>query len=91
MKKARNYLAAIGAITLFAIASVVPASDYHGGAHWRHHAAPNIIFGDAPRRYSGVGPRRYFGQGRRYFGVESDRYFGVGPGSYECFGYDCNW
>ena len=42
-------------------------------------------------RYSGVGPRRYFGQGRRYFGVEPDRYFGVGPGSYECFGYDCDW
>jgi hypothetical protein len=22
---------------------------------------------------------------------DPDRYFGVGPGSYECFGYDCNW
>ena len=27
----------------------------------------------------------------RYFGADPDRYFGVGPGSYECFGYDCNW
>ena len=26
-----------------------------------------------------------------YFGADPDRYFGVGPGSYECFGYDCNW
>lgn len=27
----------------------------------------------------------------RYFGASPDRYFGVGPGSYECYGYDCNW
>jgi hypothetical protein len=27
----------------------------------------------------------------RYFGADPDRYFGIGPGSYECFGYDCNW
>ncbi len=27
----------------------------------------------------------------RYFGADPDRYFGVGPGSYECYGYDCNW
>jgi hypothetical protein len=27
----------------------------------------------------------------QYFGADPDRYFGVGPGSYECFGYDCNW
>jgi hypothetical protein len=27
----------------------------------------------------------------RRFGVDSGRYFGVGPGSYECYGYDCNW
>ena len=27
----------------------------------------------------------------RRFGVEYGRYFGVGPGSYECYGYDCNW
>ena len=26
-----------------------------------------------------------------YFGADPDRYFGIGPGSYECFGYDCNW
>jgi hypothetical protein len=26
-----------------------------------------------------------------YFGADPDRYFGVGPGSYECYGYDCNW
>ena len=27
----------------------------------------------------------------RYFGADPDRYFGIGPGSYECFGFDCNW
>ena len=27
----------------------------------------------------------------RYSGADPDRYFGIGPGSYECFGYDCNW
>ena len=27
----------------------------------------------------------------QYFGADPDRYFGVGPGSYECYGYDCNW
>ncbi len=27
----------------------------------------------------------------RYFGADPDRYFGIGPGSYECFGYDCTW
>jgi hypothetical protein len=28
---------------------------------------------------------------RGYFGADPRRYFGVGPGSYECYGYDCNW
>ena len=95
MKKASTYLAAVGGITLFAIASVMPASAdsrrYHGGGHWRHRSGPDIIIGDGRRRYFGVGPGRYLGQGRRYFGVEPGRYFGVGPGSYECYGYDCNW
>jgi hypothetical protein len=27
----------------------------------------------------------------RRFGGDPGRYFGVGPGSYECYGYDCNW
>jgi len=27
----------------------------------------------------------------RYFGADPDRYFGIGPGSYDCYGYDCNW
>jgi hypothetical protein len=30
-------------------------------------------------------------QYRGYFGADPRRYFGVGPGSYECYGYDCNW
>ena len=84
MKQASTFLSAICGITLFAIASVVPAS---ADPRRYHEGAPNIILGNGPRRYFGVGPR----QGRRYFGVEPGRYFGVGPGSYECYGYDCNW
>jgi hypothetical protein len=30
-------------------------------------------------------------QYRGYFGADPGRYFGVGPGSYECYGFDCNW
>jgi hypothetical protein len=45
-------------------------------AHRHHHGATRITI----RQASG-----------RYFGADPDRYFGIGPGSYECFGYDCNW
>jgi hypothetical protein len=94
MKKTDIALAAIGAITLFAILSVAPgaadARRYRAGPHWRH-GAPDVIVGDGLRRGLGDGQRRYFGQGRRYFGADPGRYFGVGPGSYECVGYDCNW
>jgi hypothetical protein len=88
MKKTSTYLAAIGGITLFAVASVVPAaadpSGYHGNAHWsRHHDGRDVIFG--------VKPRRHLNEGRQYFGDDPGRYFGVGPGSYECYGYDCTW
>ena len=87
MKKASAYLAASGAIMLFA-ALVVPASadspSYHGNAHWgRHHGGRYTIFG--------VKPRRPLNDGRHYFGDDPGRYFGVGPGSYECYGYDCTW
>jgi hypothetical protein len=36
-------------------------------------------------------PAKRPSQYRGYFGADPDRYFGVGPGSYECYGYDCNW
>jgi hypothetical protein len=44
-------------------------------AHRHHHGTSHITV-------TGTG---------RYFGADPDRYFGIGPGSYECFGYDCNW
>jgi hypothetical protein len=85
MKKASAYLAAIGGITLFAVASVVPASADPWGYHRkaRHHGGRDIIFE--------VKPRRHLNEGRHYFGDDPGRYFGVGPGSYECYGYDCTW
>jgi hypothetical protein len=42
------------------------------------------------RYLSATRPRQYR-PNYRYFGADRDRYFGVGPGSYECYGYDCNW
>ena len=92
MKNVGPKLAAVGGIALFALASAAPALadlQRHHSRHqwhdhkphqwqdrWRHRNRPRI---DSDRR-------RY-----RYFGAEPDRYFGVGPGSYECYGFDCNW
>ena len=60
MKKASIYLAAIGILTLFALASVVPASAdpsrYPGRAHWRHHDRTDHVMSTGPRRYFG-GPK----------------------------------
>lgn len=93
MKNASTELATIGVIALFALAAAVPASADPGRYHWRHYSydhrrdqshdylrhhrnRPKIVFGIRPDRH---------------FGLRRDRYFGVGPGSYECYGYDCNW
>lgn len=92
MKNVGPKLAAVGGIALFALASAAPALadlQRHHSRHqwhdhkphqwqdrWRHRNRPRI--GSDRRRY-------------RYFGAEPDRYFGVGPGSYECYGFDCNW
>ena len=46
--------------------------------------------GAAKRRQYAARPHRS-GRLYLYFGADPDRYFGVGPGSYECYGYDCNW
>jgi hypothetical protein len=43
-----------------------------------------------PKPHDAARPHRS-GRLYRYFGDDPDRYFGVGPGSYECYGYDCNW
>lgn len=42
-------------------------------------------------RYRSVTRSHLYRPKYRYFGADPDRYFGVGPGSYECYGYDCNW
>ena len=50
------------------------------------------IYATRPRSYGGFATRPYhYRPNYRYFGADPDRYFGIGPGSYECFGYDCNW
>ena len=52
-----------------------------GSRRERYRYARHWRYRDAKRPY------RY----RGYFGADPDRYFGSGPGSYECYGYDCNW
>ena len=87
MKKASAALAAIGGITLIAIASMSPAEAgtkrQKADRHWRQ-AGPEIVVKEGVRGRSGKGQRPYFG-------ADPGRGFGVGPNSYECFGYDCNW
>ena len=50
------------------------------------------IHATRPRSHETFATRPYhYRPNYRYFGADPDRYFGIGPGSYECFGYDCNW
>jgi hypothetical protein len=63
-------------IALFALASAAPAAaPATAGRHHWHHSRHYV--------HHHRGPNLNFG--------DPDRYFGVDPGSYECFGYDCNW
>jgi len=56
-----------------------------GSRRGRIHATP-------PRSHETFATRPYhYRPNYRYFGADPDRYFGIGPGSYECFGFDCNW
>jgi hypothetical protein len=48
MKKATTYLAAIGGIALFALASAAPASANPGRHHWRAYDGPDIMFDVGP-------------------------------------------
>src|SRR5262245_19246511 len=93
-KASARLVAALAGIALIAIASASPASAesrrHRPDSHWRH-GAPDVVVSDEVRRRLGGGQRRYLGQSRRYFGADPDRSFGVGPGSYECYGFDCNW
>jgi hypothetical protein len=95
---ALNILAAICVVGLAVIASA-PAKSQRGGISLgfdeddvavvnevgsrreRYRKAQHWRYRDAKRPY----------QYRGYFGTDPGRYFGVGSGSYECYGYDCNW
>ena len=79
-------LAASGALALLLAASAAPppAEAKSWREQWRQQAAGKHA--RQPRRKGfawRLDPRLYHWQPRGHFGV--------GPGSYECFGYDCNW
>ena len=91
-KGAGFQLAALGGFALLILGQATPASADPGRHQWRslwddqrphqsqdyrrHRERPKIILGSRRDRNSGGDP---------------DRYFGPGPGSYECYGYDCIW
>jgi hypothetical protein len=79
-------LAASGALalTLAAAAAPPPAEAKSWRKQWRQQQAAKSV-PQHRRKHFGwrLDPRLYHWQPRGYFGV--------GPGSYECFGYDCNW
>ncbi len=92
MRNALTQLVVMGGLAVFVVALVTPTSADPGRHHWRptwddhkpHQAQRNQR--QQKRAKTLFGSRHY-----RYFGDDPDRYFGVGPGSYECFGYDCIW
>ena len=77
-------LAASGALALLLAASVAPPPAE--AKSWRERQQASAKAVRRPRRKSlfwRLDPKLYHWQPRGHFGV--------GPGSYECFGYDCNW
>jgi hypothetical protein len=91
MKNVGSKLFVFGAVALFALAPAPASAD--SGRHrtrdqWHDHKPHQAKDHrrDRKRPRIDLGARHY-----RYFGDDPDRYFGVGPGSYECYGYDCNW
>ena len=67
------------------------ASSASGVVKVKDAAYRHLRYGKAvPKSQYAARPHRS-GRLYRYFGDDPDRYFGVGPGSYECYGYDCNW
>ncbi len=77
-------LAASGALALLLVASAAPPSAE--AKSWRERQQASAKAVRQPRRkglFWRLDPKLYHWQPRGHFGV--------GPGSYECFGYDCNW
>jgi hypothetical protein len=94
-----SVLAAASAIGL-AVVAAAPAGSQPSAAPLHYDSNDVLPVKDAASRraryrqaHRSLGyrqPKRLF-RDYGYFSADPDRYFGVGPGSYECFGYDCNW
>jgi hypothetical protein len=79
-------LAASGALalTLAAAAAAPPAEAESAREQWqKQEAAKSLRHKRRKSLFWRLDPKLYHWQPRGHFGV--------GPGSYECFGYDCNW
>ena len=94
-----SVLAAASVIGL-AIVAAAPARSQPSATSLRHDSTDVVPvkevasrrgrYRQAHRYWRYRHPKRLY-QNYGYFGVDPERYFGVGPGSYECYGYDCNW
>jgi len=92
MKTIGLTFAVFGFVVLFSFTLAAPALTESGGqssqytshdkkrhqAQKRRHRRKRQRIDSSPAHYD-------------YFGADPDRYFGIGPGSYDCYGYDCNW
>ncbi len=84
--------AVFGLIALFAVSLAAPALADPGSQSSRYESRDGKRAQlqkrrrDRKRQRIDSSPAHY-----DYFGADPDRYFGVGPGSYDCYGYDCNW
>jgi hypothetical protein len=79
-------LAASAALALLLAVSAAPPSAEAKSwrEQWRQQEAAKSVPQHRRKRFGWrLDPRLYHWQPRGHFGV--------GPGSYECFGYDCNW
>lgn len=92
MKTIAPTLATFGLIALFAFAMAAPAladsgsqSSQYKSHDKKRHQAQKRRHGRKRQRIDSS-PAHY-----DYFGADPDRYFGIGPGSYDCYGYDCDW
>jgi hypothetical protein len=92
MKTIAPTLAVFGLIALFALSLAAPALADSGGQYsqYKSHDGKRAQLQkrrrDRKRQRIDSSPAHY-----GYFGADPDRYFGIGPGSYDCYGYDCNW
>lgn len=92
MKDVSLKLAVFGGIALLALVLATPAPAEPGRQHSRQQWQDEKRQQSKERRRHRKRARTdSSGQHYRYFGADPDRYFGIGPGSYDCYGYDCNW